>query len=254
MKLNALFCVIFFVFCVKTNAFTQKKIETSYFNADGDLVRTKAKASYYRVVQTNGKRRITVEYDSTDMKLGETSYRKDRPQIGVGDSVWWKYGSFREWYASGQLKAEGSYILDRLHDNLKTYYPNGALRRNDVYYIDTLKQAHYYAEDSTELPHVPYREQAEFKGGQAEMFRYLGENIVYPLESRREGIEGTVYVGFTISRTGAVENVKIKVSVDENLDEEALRVVKSMPTWKPAKQEGALVRIAFTLPVRFKLS
>lgn len=253
MKLNTLITAILLAFGLTTTVFAQKKIETSYFNADGDLVKTKAEARYYRVIQTNGKRRITVEYDSTDMKLEEISYRKDKPETGVGDSVWWKYGSFREWYVSGQLKAEGSYIFDRLHDNLKTYYPNGALRRNDVYYIDTLREAHYYAEDSTEISHVPYREQPEFKGGQEGLFQYLGENIVYPAVSREKGVEGTVYVGFTISKTGSIENVKIKLGIDDNLDRAALRVVKAMPKWKAGKQDGELVRIAYTLPIKFKL-
>jgi periplasmic protein TonB len=124
------------------------------------------------------------------------------------------------------------------------------LRRSDVYYVDTLKQGHCYAQDSTEIAYFPYREQAEFKGGQSEMLRYLADNIVYPFV--REGTEGKVFVSFGISKTGAVENVNIREHVDKDLDKEAIRVVKSMPNWKPGKQEGEPVRTKFILPIRFK--
>jgi periplasmic protein TonB len=253
MKLNHFLSTILLITGLVAPSFAQKKVETVYYNADSDTVQTKAEAAYYFVIQTNGKNRVTTKYNATDAKLEEISYKKGKPQSGIGDSVWWKYGSFRGWYPTGELQTEGSYILDRLHDNLKTYYPNGVLRRNDVYYIDTLRQAHCYAQDGTEIPHIPYQVQPEFKGGQDGMFRFLGENLIYPLESREEGTEGTVYVGFSVSKTGAVENVKIRIGVDEKLDKEALRVVKSMPNWKPGKQEGEPVRIKFTLPVRFKL-
>jgi periplasmic protein TonB len=254
MRFNTVLTAILWIFCSFSPVFAQKTVKTVYYNADSDTVQTKAEATHYLVLQTNGKSRVTTKYSATDVKLEETAYRKGKPKSGVGDSVWWKYGSFRVWYPTGELEAEGSYILDLLHDNLKTYYPNGVLRRNDVYYIDTLRQAHCYAHDGSEIPHIPYQVQPEFKGGQGEMFRFLGETIVYPLESRQEGTEGTVYVGFWISKTGVVENVKIRIGVDKNLDKEALRVVKSMPNWKPGKQEGEPVRIRFTLPVRFKLT
>jgi TonB family protein len=239
--------------CVLTNALAQRKVETFYFNTNWDTVKTKAEASHYRVVQTNGTRRITMQYDSMDLKLEEISYRKDNPRSGVGDSVWWRYGSFREWYPSGQLKAEGQYLFDRLHDNLKTYYPNGVLRRNDMYHIDTLLQGHCYAKDSSEIAHFPYQENPEFQGGLNEMFKFLSENVKYPEGSRLKSVEGTVYVGFVVDRTGNIVDIKIKRGVSKLLDKEAMRVVKSMPKWKAGKQEDELVRVAYTLPIKFKL-
>jgi TonB family protein len=253
MKLNTLVPIIFLALRLTTTVVAQKKIETSYFNANDDSVKTKAEASYYRVVQTNGRHRLATKYDSLDMKLEETSFRKDKPRTGVGDSVWWKYGSHREWYPSGQLKTEISYLYDRFHDNLKTYYPNGALRRNDVYYIDTLRQGHCYAQDSSELAYFPYQVNPEFKGGQREMFQYLGKNTIYPKESRENGIEGTVYVGFVVNKDGDIAEVKIKKGVSKLLDKEALRVVKAMPRWTAGKLEGELVRVHYTLPISFKM-
>jgi TonB family protein len=245
--------LLLMISCFSVSIFAQKKVDTVFLSASWDTVQTKAEASCYRVTQTNGKFRITLLFDSLDMKLEETSYRKDKSAVTPSDTVWWKYGGFREWYPSGQLKVEGSYVYDRFHENLKTYYPNGALKRNDVYYIDTLRQAHCYALDSTEIAHFPYQEPPEFKGGQREMFQFLGNNTVYPKSSRESGVEGKVYVGFVINKSGEIVDVKIKRGVSKLLDKEALRVVKSMPNWKPGKQDGELVRVAYTLPIEFKL-
>jgi TonB family protein len=253
MKLNTLMPIIFLAFSLTTTVVAQKKIETTYFNANGDTVNTKAEASYYRVVQTNGKHRLATKFDSLDMKLEETSYRKDKPKTGVGDSVWWRYGSHREWYPSGQLKTEISYLFDRFHDALKTYYPNGGLRRSDVYYIDTLRQGHCYAQDSSEIKHFPYQVSPEFKGGQREMFQYLANNIKYAAECREKGIEGIVYVGFVVNKDGEVVDIKIKRGVHKVLDKEAIRVVKEMPKWSAGKLDGELVRVTYTLPIAFKL-
>jgi TonB family protein len=250
-KLKITFLLMTLSFSV--SIFAQKKVDTVFLNASWDTVQTKAEASRYRVIQTNGKFRITLLFDSLDMKLEETAYRKDKSVITPSDSVWWRYGSFREWYPSGQLKVEGSYIFERFHDNLKTYYPNSALKRHDVYYLDTLRQAHCYAPDSTEIAHFPYQEPPEFNGGQLEMFQFLGNNTVYPKSSRESGIEGTVYVGFVVNKLGEIVDVKTKRGVSKLLDREAVRVVKSMPNWKPGKQDGELVRVAYTLPIKFKL-
>jgi TonB family protein len=243
MTLKALIPILFLTLSVITHAVAQKKVETFYFNAADDTVKTKAEAHYYRVVQTNGKHRVTMKYDSADFKLEEMSFRKDKSQSGIGDSVWWRYGGFHEWFPSGQLKVEGSFIYDRFHDNLKTYYPNGVLKRSDVYYIDTLREGHCYAQDSSEIAYFPYQENPEFKGGQGEMFKYLANSVIYPEDSRRSNIEGTVYVGFVISKTGEIENVKIKRGVSKLLDKESIRVVKTMPKWEPGKQDGAYVRV-----------
>ncbi len=96
----------------------------------------------------------------------------------------------------------------------------------------------------------------EFPGGQKELFSFIGKNVKYPPMARENGIEGTVYVGFVVMENGAIENVQIKRGLaggGAGCDEEAIRVVKAMPKWNPGKQRGKPVRVAFTLPIRFKL-
>ncbi len=93
----------------------------------------------------------------------------------------------------------------------------------------------------------------EFIGGQAALMKYLAKNIKYPQMARETGISGTVYVRFVVEKDGSVSQVRIARGIGGGCDEEALRVVKSMPKWKPGRQRGKPVRVNFTLPVKFVL-
>ena len=92
-----------------------------------------------------------------------------------------------------------------------------------------------------------------FIGGDAALFKYLGENIKYPAMARENGIEGTVYVEFIIAKDGSITEANVKRGIGGGCNEEALRVVNSMPKWKPGKQQGNPVKVKYTLPVKFKL-
>jgi len=96
-------------------------------------------------------------------------------------------------------------------------------------------------------------EMPEFKGGRKELFKYLQENIKYPENAKKDSIQGTVFVTFVIGEIGEVEDVRILRGVNEDLDKEALRVVRAMPNWMPGKQDGKAVRVSFNLPIRYKL-
>jgi len=93
----------------------------------------------------------------------------------------------------------------------------------------------------------------EFPGGDAKLFEYLGKNIKYPAMARENGITGTVYVTFVVESSGEISDVKLLRGIKGGCDEEAMRVVKNMPSWKPGRQNGKNVRVQFNLPVRFKL-
>lgn len=93
----------------------------------------------------------------------------------------------------------------------------------------------------------------QFPGGQIAMLKYIMENIKYPKQAMKEGIQGRVTVSFIVEKDGRVSNVRLLRSVQSALDKEAIRVVKSMPKWTPGKHNGKPVRVRFNLPVMFKL-
>ena len=94
----------------------------------------------------------------------------------------------------------------------------------------------------------------EFPGGDLGLMRYIQKNVKYPPIAKEYNITGKVYVSFIVNKSGAVTNVKIVRGVDKNLDAEALRVVKSLPKYKPGKQRGKAVRVMFTIPINFTLN
>ena len=84
--------------------------------------------------------------------------------------------------------------------------------------------------------------------------KYIQKNIKYPPIAKEYGITGKVYVSYVVDKTGYVTNVKIVRGVDKNLDAEAVRVVKSLPKYKPGIQRGKAVRVMFTIPINFTLN
>lgn len=96
-------------------------------------------------------------------------------------------------------------------------------------------------------------EMPEFPGGTEALNKYLVSSVKYPVIAQENGIQGRVYVSFVVNAKGMVEQVKIARGVDPNLDKEALRVVQSMPVWKPGKQRGKPVKVSFTVPINFVL-
>ena len=97
-------------------------------------------------------------------------------------------------------------------------------------------------------------ENASFPGGDAECMKWLQQNIKYPSICQEQGVQGRVIVAFVVNRDGSIVDVKVVRSPDDHLSEEAVRVVKLMPKWKPARQGNKTVRSRFNLPVMFRLS
>ena len=96
-------------------------------------------------------------------------------------------------------------------------------------------------------------EMPAYPGGEQKLMEFIAKGIKYPQIARETGIQGRVFVGFVIEPDGSVSNVKVLRGIGGGCDEEAMRVVKSMPKWKPGKQRGKAVRVSYMLPVNFKL-
>ncbi len=92
-----------------------------------------------------------------------------------------------------------------------------------------------------------------FPGGEQALFKYLSDNIKYPVIAQETGIQGRVVCQFVVNRDGSIVDVEVVRGVDKSLDAEAVRVIKSMPKWSPGKQRGKAVRVKYSLPVNFRL-
>lgn len=104
-----------------------------------------------------------------------------------------------------------------------------------------------------EKPFVTVEQMPSFPGGDAEMYKFINDNLKYPVVAAESGINGRVTIRFVVSKTGAIEDVQVLRGIDPSCDREAVRVVKSMPKWVPGKQNGMNVPVYFTLPILFRL-
>lgn len=101
---------------------------------------------------------------------------------------------------------------------------------------------------------VGTEEAPAFPGGETEMFKYLGQNIIYPKEAQQANVQGRVTAQFVIEKDGSISNVKILKGLGFGLDQEAVRAIIAMPKWSPAFQNGRAVRVYYNLPVLFSLT
>ena len=112
-------------------------------------------------------------------------------------------------------------------------------------------------EDSVTLG-ILIEEKAEFPGGEAALNKFIYKNIKYPSMARELNVQGRVFISFVVEKDGSITDVKpIKRKSEQlgyGLEEEAMRVIKLMPKWKPATQNGKKVKMRFTLPVLYRLN
>lgn len=90
-------------------------------------------------------------------------------------------------------------------------------------------------------------------GGMQAFYKYVGKNMKYPAQARRMGIEGRVFVQFVVDKDGTITEVQAIKGIGAGCDEEAERVLRNAPKWKPGKQRGRAVKVRMVLPITFKL-
>lgn len=117
-----------------------------------------------------------------------------------------------------------------------------------------ISMANDFPQDQQEEVFVVVEQMPEFPGGQAELFRFLSENVKYPVIAMENRIEGRVICTFIVDKDGSVVDVEVaRSSGDASLDKEAVRVLRSMPDWIPGKMRGEVVRVKYTLPINFHI-
>jgi protein TonB len=124
----------------------------------------------------------------------------------------------------------------------------------DAVDISELQQQQKVVEEEPVKPYVVVEQMPEFPGGDQTMRKFLRDNIRYPMMAKESGITGTVYVTFVVSVTGQISEVKLLRGIGGGCDEEAVRVVKTMPSWIPGRQTGKPVPVQFNLPIKFSLN
>ena len=151
---------------------------------------------------------------------------------------------------SAFARPEVSAVADEL-SSAKVYDLVASMKTNQaettsVAVKDTLTPDEPVFEVVEQMPEFP-------DGGMAGLMEYFKKNLRYPEEAKKAGMQGRVVVQFLINKNGAISDASVLRSVDRLLDAEAVRLVRSMPRWKPGMQKGKAVTVKYTLPVQFRL-
>jgi len=194
------------------------------------------------------------KWEKTD-KLGGVYYR-----ILRSDTLNNTY-EIIDYYPNGQVQMRGtlSSINPEVRDGAFTWYYENGVKRMDCIYENNLIANTREWDTHGELKPIPISSiqvnngdnLPEFPGGNNKINKYISKTIKYPPEAYKQDIKGDVEIGFTIDINGDVTNVYVKKGVHPLLDNEAIRVIKSMPKWKPGVQKGEKVAVQMVLSIAF---
>ena len=179
-------------------------------------------------------------------------------------------GEWISYYENGQVKEIGNYIDGKKNGEWISYNENGQVQRKHNYVnghkkIVTISEKENPTIEeqkiiSSESDNKVYGgnevdKVAEFPGGQPELMRYISKNLKYPVKEREASIQGSVFVKFVIQQDGTISNPEIIKGVigGEGLSNEAIRVVKELPNWKPAEKNNKAVNSYYTIPIKFRV-
>ena len=252
---------------VSFSSFSQ--IDTVYLNKSGQKC-SRIDATSYRIFTPDSLGFNMQQYRMNDSLKMIGHYRSLAPNE-VRD------GMFIEYMETGDVLEEIVYVNGIKSGLISRYYPgkrpwffgefaaglpvgnhewfreDGSKYRLEKYIDGKLNEGFCYSKSGADTMYFPEEEMAEFPGKQEALYKFIAKNVKYPKECIEKEIEGRVHVKFVIDQQGNIINSEIIRSVHPLLDEEALRVVNSMPHWKPAKMEGKPVKVEFKLPISFKL-
>jgi TonB family protein len=110
-----------------------------------------------------------------------------------------------------------------------------------------------FTEQGLEPVYLTVDQMPELRGGEEWLIKFIQSNVVYPEYARKNKIAGTVYIDFVVDKLGNVTNVKLRRGVEKSVDDEALRVVRLIPSYTPGYLNGNPVNVQYTIPIRFNL-
>jgi len=152
---------------------------------------------------------------------------------------------------NGKLKIKGSF--EEL-ENIKSLFIDNSDYEVDLDSLGFLELTKKEERKILEEPVYALVEQMpQFPGGETAIRNIISNTIQYPADAVSEKIQGRVFVSFIISRDGKIRKAKVTEGICPSLDEEALRVINSLPLWKPGMQNGKKVNVSYTVPINFSL-
>ncbi|WP_348646758.1 TonB family protein [Flammeovirga sp. SubArs3] len=205
-------------------------------------------------------------YDTARKKNTVSAYQaylKEYPQGNYVKDAKGRISALRAAYA--KAKDKKAWDKARKTNTISAYksylanYKKGKYRTNAEQAIIDLEMAIGEAEIDNELEEVVeeifeiVEDPAAYPGGMGQFYKWVGQNMKYPSQAKRMGVEGKVYVQFVVDKDGSLTDVRVVRGIGAGCDEEAVRVIRKAPKWKPGTQRGRKVKQRMVLPISFKL-
>lgn len=249
MKFKKIVAIVLFLmpFCL----YGQDKI---YFDSNWKKVKSLKFAKYYRVITIDPTDTLRTNYQNYFLSgTLKSEYHLVKIPDGEGKTKYVADGKLKKWFENGKLQRENVFAVGKIVGPNLAYWENGQLRRQENYSNDKFVSGKSYNQEGKEIEYSPVDVMPEFPGGETALMEYISKNLKYPEEMQKMGIQGKSVVYFVVMKDGSIGNIEILRSATKGLDEEAIRVIKSLPTWKPGLLDGEPVSVFYTLPVNFNL-
>ena len=227
-----------------TTAFVKAQ-DTLYLNSEKKTISKKKNAAYLKVV-TKTDTGYVLEFLNKQKELENKITYKD-PDLKIMDG-------YSVYYHGKTMDHEGRYLNGKRDGVWKYYHQDGNIsgviinKDNQVVSAQYFKPSGEKETDPKKIEQLP-----SYPGGMNAMAEYISRNVRYPQQSRKDRITGQVKVGFTISATGEIMDIAVLSGVNDELNHEAIRAVRSMPNWIPGVQFNRPVKVRYTLPINFNL-
>lgn len=217
-----------------------------------------AAGAAYRVetIQIDSLRSIEKTYYLPSGKLlSFEAFLNRRPRV--------RHGAYMEYYSSGKMRLQESYVLGQVQGQRLTYYPTGVLRRREQVAPGQPTTGECFGSDGQVVRYFPYQQLPVYPGGTEVLLRELQRNMKYPHGALLAHVEGVVVVRFLVTAEGRVKDIRpdpLPANTDTDLkhvygflQEEAVQAVRKLKLFVPGRLEGELAETVYSAPVTFRL-
>jgi TonB family protein len=219
--------------------------DTLYFNSENKLTTKKKNAQYFKVVSKIDSGYVVELLDKGQVLTQKTTYKDPDMKVAHGNSLS---------YFGKTVASQGIYVNGKEEGIWKYWRSDGSLS-GIVNYKNgkRISEEYFKPNGEKEIDPKKIEQLPSFPGGPQAMAAFYSRILRYPPAARERGVTGTVKIGFNISTNGELQDIRVISGPDEELNNEALRLIKTMPRWIPAIQFNRAVKFAYVLPVSFQL-
>ena len=188
-------------------------------------------------------------------KMGSWNTYYPNGQVSSNEYYHWGklYGTYTKHWENGQLKEKGDYSNGKNIKSRTMFYQDGRPALKEFYNENGKVSGTYFDQQGNEVAYSAISEQPSFLGGSKAFERFLAKEMKYPVKAKKNNIQGTVKLQFTVLKDGSITAIEVVESNDEELSREAVRLLKESATWIPGKEFQEPVHMKTTASVTFTL-